>query len=359
MSQWELVLSADDPWTTNNTYGPAHNLLAVLFAFHPMLPKLVYVLAWQISSWCLIYQLARHSINLPWLIFWLVALPFNPLFWSFGVVYGTMDSLVATLCLSALACRHAGRNSASASLLAFAVLLKIYPIIFVPFLILDGRRINWKFLATFGALIAAGLALSLQVWGESTFHSVTYNSGRGSTLLSIFRFLRGNASPLKPWVDNLDSLSIPLMAIGGSIVFMLAWKWRTPHVFGALTAILVTLTLYKVGYHQYFLVVPFMVGLWYAHRLPHSDRFLTSATITCLGWISFVSILYLLTHAYNYFSGSGVTAGMAGKYAFISEWVGLPTFFILVSMLAALIRNERRHVHSNSTGHTVCLEGRS
>ena len=39
--QWDLVLSAENPWSTNNTYGPAHNFLAVLFAFHPMLPKVI------------------------------------------------------------------------------------------------------------------------------------------------------------------------------------------------------------------------------------------------------------------------------------------------------------------------------
>jgi len=354
ISQWDLVLSADDPWSTNNTYGPAHNSLAILFAFHPMLPKVIYVLAWQIGSWCLVHQLLyRGGISCPWLIFWLLALPFNPLFWVFGVVYGTMDSLVAALCISALACRQADRNSASASLLAFAVLLKIYPIVFSPFLMLDGRRINWQFLVTFVALLAVGLTLSLYLWGESTFHSITHNSGRGSTILSIFRYLKGDASPLNAWGGNLDHLSLPAMAIGGGLVFALSWKWHLPHVSGVLAGILVTLAFYKVGYHQYFLVVPFMACLWYAHRFPHCDRFLSSAMVACLGWIGFVSILYLLTHAYNYFTESGVTAGMAGNFVFMSDWVGLPTFLVLISMLAALIRYERRHSHSHSARHPV------
>ena len=99
---------------------------------------------------------------------------------------------------------------------------------------------------------------------------------------------------------------------------------------------------YKVGYHQYFLVVPLMAGLWYAHRLPVCDWFLSSTMVACLGWIAFVSALYLLTHAYNYFTGSGVTAGMEGKWAFMSEWAGLPTFVILLLTLIALMRYEQR-----------------
>ncbi len=58
--------------------------------------------------------------------------------------------------------------------------------------------------------------------------------------------------------------------------------------------------------------------------------------------MGFVSIVYLLTHAHNYFTDSGVTAGMAGWWAFTSEWAGLPTFAVLISMLAALMRHEHR-----------------
>ena len=344
MKQWDLILSGGDPWSTSNTYGPAYNLLAIPFALHPLLPKLIFVFAWQASSWYLVHRLARQGVSLPWLIFWLAALPFNPLFWSFGVAYGSVDSLVAALCLSALAWRQAGRNLAAAFVLALAVLLKVYPIVFAPFLALDGRRINWPFLTTFVALMAFVLALSFLVWGESTFHSITHNSGRGSKILSIFRFLRGDASPLKvAGGGDLDHLSLPAMAVGGGLIFILAWKWRLPHVSGALAGILVTLTFYKVGHQQFFLVVPLVAGLWYLYRSPHCDRFLSSAMVMCLGWLAFVSALYLMTQVHNYFIiGIGPSA-MGGRWAFLREWVGLPTFVILLSTLISLMRYERRH----------------
>ena len=195
MAQWALVLSGGDPWSTSNTYGPAYNLLAGLFALHPMLPKAVFVVSWQVGSWYLLHRLAHRGVGLPWLIFWSAALPFNPLFWSFGVVYGSVDSLVAALCLMALACRQANRNLTAAIVLAVAVMLKIYPIVFAPFLGLAGRRVSWRFLTAFVVLVASGFLLSFLVWGEDTFHSFIYNSGRGSKLLSIFRFLRGDVSP--------------------------------------------------------------------------------------------------------------------------------------------------------------------
>ncbi len=349
VQQWELILSGGNPWSAvaGNAYGPAYNLLACLFAFHPLLPKMAFVLSWQISSWYLVYQLARRGASLPWLIFWLTALPFNPLFWSFGVIYGSVDSLVAALCLIALAYHQTGRCSVATMVLALAALTKIYPIVFAPFLALDGRRINWHFLATFSALVAAGFALSFLMWGESTFHSIMHNSGRGSKMLSIFRFLRGDAVP---WVDDVDHLSLPAMAIGGGLVFFLAWKWRLPAISGVLAGILVTLLLYKVGHQQFFLVVPLVAGLWYAHRLPHSDRLLGGALLLCLSWTAFMGALYLVTHYYVRKEVAGefvrLGIGLAGEWSFLRDWVGLPTFVILLATLVAVMRYERREART-------------
>ena len=338
-------MSGSDPWSVvaGNAYGPAYNLLAGLFALHPLLPKVVFVLSWQVSSWYLIHQLARRGVSLPWMVFWLAALPFNPLFWSFGVIYGSVDSLVAALCLIALAYHQADRRSVAAIVLALAALMKIYPIVFAPFMALDGRRVNWRFLATVGALVATGFALSFLIWGESAFHSIIFNSNRGSKMLSIFRFLRGDAVP---WVDDVDHLSLPVMTLGGGLVFALVWKWRLPVVSGALAGIIATLLLYKLGHQQFFLVVPLVAGLWYARRLPRNDRLLSGALVVCMGWVAFMGALYIVTHYYVRMEVAGefvrIGVGLAGEWGFLRDWVGLPTFVILLATLAAVMRYERR-----------------
>lgn len=351
MTQWELVLSGGDPWSSSNTYGPAYNLLAAFFTVHSLLPKVIFVFSWQVSSWYLVCQLTSREITLPWLIFWLAALPFNPLFWSFGVVYGSVDSLVVALCLAALALHQNDRRSVAAVVLAVAVMLKVYPVVFAPFMALDGRRIEWRFLTIFAALVVASLALSFLVWGDSTFHSIAYNSGRGSKMLSIFRFLRGDAVP---WVDDVDYLSLPAMAIGGGLIFALAWKWRLPVVSGSLAGILVTLLLYKVGHQQFFLVVPLVAGLWYALRLPHSDMLLSGALVVCLTWTAFMGALYLVTHYYARKEVAGefvrMGVGLAGEWGFLRDWVGLPTFVILLATLILVMRYELRSPRTRTTG---------
>ena len=85
-------------------------------------------------------ELARLPIGVPWQIFCLVALPLNPLFWAQVVGYGSVDALIASLCLLAIVSHQASQHSIAGSVLALAVLLKFYPIVIVPFL--DGYRIN-------------------------------------------------------------------------------------------------------------------------------------------------------------------------------------------------------------------------
>src|SRR6476469_7330685 len=40
LAQWRLVLSGSDPWSTDNAYGPLHNVLAYLLPAGDLAPKL-------------------------------------------------------------------------------------------------------------------------------------------------------------------------------------------------------------------------------------------------------------------------------------------------------------------------------
>ncbi len=45
LNQWQLVLDGRDPWSTNNAYGPLHNVLAYLLPLGKLAPKLLMVAA--------------------------------------------------------------------------------------------------------------------------------------------------------------------------------------------------------------------------------------------------------------------------------------------------------------------------
>ena len=110
-SHWGLMLSGADPWATTNAYGPAYNLLAGAFAFHPLLPKVMFVLGWLSCCSYLLRKLANSGVGIPGLVVWSAALPLNPLFWIFVVVYGVVDALVGTFCILALALLQADRRA--------------------------------------------------------------------------------------------------------------------------------------------------------------------------------------------------------------------------------------------------------
>ena len=335
MGQWELVLAGKDPWSGSNAYAPAYNLLAVPYAIQPLLPKLMFVFVWITSSWYLIRGLVRRGVGFWWLAFWIVSLPFNPLFWTHVVIYGSVDGLVAGLCLLALVLRQGERHYAAGFTLALAVLLKLYPIAFAPFLALDGHRVKWQFVATLTLTITIGFALSVLVWGESTFDPFVRAVTRHSKILSIFRFLGGSFSPLQPWKKYIEHLSIPAMALAGGAVFAYAWRWKLPTVSGALAGVLTALALYRVGHIQFFLVVPLAAGYWYMIRLPCRDLFLTVALLACLSFLAGMGALYEFTKP------PGGEFGLADRWSFLRDLVGLPAFATLAMLVAALLRHER------------------
>src|SRR5262249_26569300 len=41
LEQWNLVLWGRHPWSTDNAYGPLHNVLAYLLCFGPLGPKML------------------------------------------------------------------------------------------------------------------------------------------------------------------------------------------------------------------------------------------------------------------------------------------------------------------------------
>ena len=337
-SHWGLILIGADPWATNNAYGPVYNLLAGAFALHPLLPKVIFVLGWLACCSYLLRELANNGVGKSGLLVWSTALPLNPLFWVFIVVYGVFDALVATFCILALALLQADRRAVAGFMLGVAVLLKFYPIVMAPFIATRGRQIDVRFATSLVGTLATGFTLSVLAWGSSTFDPIFEATFWYSSTLSVFRFLGGEASPFVAWTGNVDHLSMPAMALAGGIVLMLFWRWRLSLEAGALVSLLVTLALYSRGAIQYFILVPFLSAYWYAHRCPSvtRDATLLSALVACLTWLASVSVLYALTQPI------GGRWGMDGEWRFLRDWVGLPTFATIVWLIVAVMRYERR-----------------
>ena len=172
-------------------------MLAIPAWINPLLPKLLFALAYLAFAVWLIKDCGkgrqRSRLGGLVLLVWL----FNPYLWVEIACFGHFDILVGLCCVAAVAARADGRDVLSAVSLGLGVLIKFMPIVLLPFLILDRQRFRFRLLAAAVGVIAAGFLISLLIWGTSTFRPMFFAAGRTSQHLSIYRFLQGKNSPLQ------------------------------------------------------------------------------------------------------------------------------------------------------------------
>ncbi len=336
-SQWSAILKGADPWDLGekipvNAYGPLFNILALLFAIHLLAPKLLFCLAWLGVSVYLIKVLSRHYREEPLIMLLGIFYMFiNPFFWLTIAEYGLFDILPAICCLSAIALNTRRRFYLSGSVLGIGVLLKYYPIVLLPFLMIDGRRLRiFPALSCIGTIVS-GLLISIAIWGMSTLSPILFASGRESKLLSIFRFLRGKVSPLNLFIDNpnLDTYSTYTIVLFVALAFFLVWFRKLEASLGAIIGILTTLTFYKVGHSQFYTCIFLIVPFWYATSKLSETR--KRKILLPIGLLLTWLITFQL--AYNLFGG------MSDKpWGHLRGVIGLPTFVIQCWSVMVTIR---------------------
>ena len=340
LDMWAAVSGGYDPWWIMkrlgyplNAYGPLFNLLALPALANPLAPKLLFSLAYCLFvAVFLKWGLARpgpSGFPAKGLLAWLL----GPFPWVEIAYYGHFDVLVGIACVAAVAYLIRGREVAAGVSLATGFLLKLIPIVIVPFFALDGRRVRVRFLAGVGVPIVVGYAISFWIWGRSSFRPFTFAYRRGSTLMSIFRYLRGGASPLRWFVDrpDLDAWSTPCLALAGFSVFLFCRWRRADPATSAVSAVLTTLLFYQVGFLQYQMILYLLMADWlgrYGSTLAQ-DRGLAVAVAGYFGWLSLFDLFYCY---------AGGIMQPDGPWAWVADRVGLPMFLLGGFLLVRLLR---------------------
>ncbi len=339
---WAVILRGGDPWwlvpgkgVPLHAYGPLFNALALAAALNPLLPKLLFAFAYLATVAWLVKGVGprRGLVGLPWVgrVAWLA----NPFVWVEIAYFGHWDILVAVVCVAAVHERSRGRDVAAGAWLAAGILLKYMPIVILPFLVVEGRRVRWRLLLAATLAAAAGLVLSWLIWGPSTFRAITYGAGRPSTLLSVFRFLRGAYSPLRLVSDapNVDALALPCMALAGLAVFAWCWTRRVGPAAGSVLAVLATLLFYRVGFPQYQIVLLLLASYWIVDGRWERDHFLGATLGLYFGWLALFDVFYALV---------GGVLHPSDRFAWVEDVVGLPTFVLGCLLFAAVAQASAR-----------------
>jgi len=329
---WGEVLLGHDPWFLVrgrmreyplNAYGPLFTALAPLTLVGPLTPKLLFALAfWLYAAW-MIKDVAPSRRFPAWgglaLLLWLA----NPFAWIEIALYGHYDVLVGLLCIAAVECRLRGRDFASAFWISAGTLLKYFPGVLVPFLMLDGRRIRVRFLVTTLILGALGMGTACLAWGPSALRPLTFAASREPADLSIFRFLVGLRSPLPNDLVffTIDQIATPILL--ATLAWLWTWTRRTGlEMFAScVLAVTTTLVLYKVGFPQYSMVLFVLGPYWLVRdhaalrRLPA----LIAAFCAYFAWVGWFDVLIVRERTFA-----------------VAEWAGLVTL-VLGGLLAASI----------------------
>jgi hypothetical protein len=317
VAQWKLALSGANPWSTDNAYGPLHNVLAFFLVFGPLGPKVFVVATFLTANVCLIQQLYRTGgIKSVYGIF-LLAVPTNFLVVSMAISYGLNDALVAALVIFAIIARYRNYPALSGCMLGLAVLLKYYPIVLVPaFAFGLGRDGVWRLVMATAVVVIAGFAISTAIWGPSFLTAVRFASGREPKLLSILAALNTypNLVGGQGVVAALVRANSLFVAAATALSLLAAWKTKASWLEASVICLLVMLTAYKVGHQQFMLTWLVLVA-----ALP----LLKTPSATCLSWICLPFVLFLSIYQWGYAYGSdqyrhtlGIVRSTGGFVAF-------------------------------------------
>ena len=267
---WTSILQGRDPWylglASLNAYGPLFNALAPLTLLSPLTNKLLFAFAYlAYVAWLIKAFAPRREVQPPsW--FWFGLLIFNLYPWEQIAWYGYFDILVGLACVACVHSLAVRKDGLSGAYLASGILLKFLPLVMLPFVAFDGRRLNVRLVGVCVALVALGVGASVLLWGASTFAPVILAVTRepSSRYWSIYNALYSNYSPLRLLPGAVGWVQRSLSAAAMLALFIWWTRRRIGPLLSSILAVLVTLLFYSVAGAEYQMTLFCLVSYWAA-----------------------------------------------------------------------------------------------
>jgi len=325
--QWRLVLSGNNPWATDNAYGPLHSLLAYLLFLGPYGPKLALVLAFLGANTLLVQQLAAARGKVSLADVYTLIVPTNFLVIATVCVFGLNDSLVAALVVGAAVARFRCYLLLSGCLLGLAVLLKYYPIFLVPLFAVDDRRFKISLVAGAAVTTVVGLGAALLAWGDSVLIAPLFGHARSPRMLSVLFALETNPGLVGGPVvlAALARINTICVLVVGAGSVLIALKRHLHWLEASVLGLLAVLLTYKVGHQQFYLPWLCLVAALPLTGTPSGRRLAR----LCLPLVMFLSAFQL-----SYFLGDEVFTQLEQlrRYAgfavlFLGAWILVAYFW--------------------------------
>ncbi len=325
VKEWHKIWKGQNP---HNAYGVFFHFFCLPNELYNKLPKIIFIVTYFIAVKKIVeFSKGNNMVN--------IILLFNPLFWIFGVMYGSNDVFVSAITL--LAIINLSNSKFSGFLFSVGANFKYTPLAILPFLVIKNKAIKGQMIGAFILFTSIFISIGYYFWGIDLMHGFMFNINRDSSIFSIFRFISGTYEPLAFLnIYSLDFLSVYLVVLFWSMSFIFFMCFNIDRYLMILLSYSNILLLYKSGHHQFYMLLFMLTVLTYIiHKKSFlKNKALISSFIIFWCWIFFFTILYPLTDQY-------------AEYYNIREWVGLPTFllhlFLTYQLSIHIIRENRKN----------------
>ena len=325
---WQGVLN-QDPNIYYHSYGPLHLFFAFIFNLNPLLPKIIYGILFSIFQIFLFLKLLKLEDK--FLLLFYISIPCNFLIIATVYFYGINDSIVTFFLFFSLIFKLDKKDVLSGIFLSVSILTKIYPILLVPFFILDRKKINIKLLFSLIVSLIVIMLISFYFFGNKLIlDPFMFGAARDPKLLSILASLSYDFPEsliVKKLIEN--NSFIVLVSTLMTIIFCLIKQTRI--LVSLILTYLTILITYKVGHMQFYLPLCAFFSLLLIYEKKYLDIFYIVLPLIIL--LSFTQLIYSTTSGFDLMSQSEY------NFEIIRQKIGYIFFTINIFLFYRIIKS--------------------
>ncbi len=325
---WQGVLN-QDPNIYYHSYGPLHLFFAFIFNLNPLLPKIIYGILFSIFQIFLFLKLLKLEDK--FLLLFYISIPCNFLIIATVYFYGINDSIVTFFLFFSLIFKLDKKDLLSGIFLSVSILTKIYPILLVPFFILERKKINIKLLFSLIVSLIVIMLISFYFFGNKLIlDPFMFGAARDPKLLSILASLSYDFPEsliVKKLIEN--NSFIVLVSTLMTIIFCLIKQTRI--LVSLILTYLTILITYKVGHMQFYLPLCAFFSLLLIYEKKYLDIFYIVLPLIIL--LSFTQLIYSTTSGFDLMSQSEY------NFEIIRQKIGYIFFTINIFVFYRIIKS--------------------
>ena len=326
---WKAFLNGDS-YIPYNTYGPLHLVLSYLFQLHYLLPKIIFGIFFLYLNYFLFKNiLDKNEKEL--VLYFFLTIPCNFLIISIVFFYGIIDSIVSFFVIFSIIFKLKKNYYLSSLFLVIATLIKIYPILFLPFLILEKDRINIKILITSILTIIFSLSIFSIFYGINTiFEPFIFGGSREAKFASIIASLKIDLSN-NYIILILEKYNFFVVVVSLFSIFLYCYFKKINWLISIILSYLIILITYKVGHLQFYLGLVVISGFLLSLDKKYLEVYKILFPLILL--LSLCQLGYSLTGGYDLSNNSTFPWSVVrDKVGYIFFLVNTVTFFRILSI---------------------------